>query len=171
MPKPEKKGWGWEAGKSKFGGARGSLYDQMDAYEYDDDMEGYGSKPFSKKKKGKGKKVQEEEEDQVPEHFEIPEEEGQEGQTESGAQEAQEGQEAPKVPSIQISFGPSQAAPEPEANSQEDFFAEDQFRNDTIVLETYDNWEDAVDALDTAMSKLEEEKANQKVNPVPSKKS
>lgn len=148
----------------------------MDAYDYDDDMEGYGGKSFSSGgkrggKKGKGRKQVEEENDtQAPEHFDFPDEEGQEQQAEEQGQQAQE--EVQGGPSIQISFGGlPPPSPGPEEKKEGEFFGEEDFRNDAVVLETYDNWEDAMDALDEAVSKLEEDKANQKVKPAPPKKS
>lgn len=158
MPKPDKKGWTNAGGAGAKGGVKAQMFDQMDAYGYDDDYEGYGSRPVGggsgKKSKKQKKQVQQEEPD---EHYEFPEEETQ-LPTESETKE-------PEIsgPSIQISLSLPQEQIQEPAEPEQEVFQEDDHAHDTIVLETYDNWEDAMDALDTAVSSLEEKKAADKI--------
>ena len=161
MPKPDKKGW-TNAGGSIKGGSRTQLFDQLDAYDYEDDYEGYGSQKVSQKKSKKQKKAMKTEISE-DDHYEFPEEEAQESEAQAQPQaqadsEAQATDVETQGPSIQISLTLSPAAPQVAQEDQQVFFDDDRFADTTVELETYDNWEDAMDALDAVVSKQEEER-------------
>ena len=153
MPKPDKKGWTNAGGASNKGySGRSQMYDSLDAYDYDYDDEGYGGRAFNSKKSKKQKKA----EKSIEEYEAEIEAEDEEKPVEAAESEGPVA--APEIsgPSIQISLAPF--SQEQETRQEQEVFQEDEQFRDNIVLETFDNWEDAMDALDTAVSKQEEER-------------
>jgi outer membrane biosynthesis protein TonB len=112
MPKPKKQKWG---------GGKGALSEELDAYDYTYEEEYYPPEPSTKQ--------------------EAPPSEPEKPKEVPKPKEVQKPKQAPK---------PKEPEPEPEPEPQD---------AKEIVLEQFDDWEQAMDALDAAISKQEEVKS------------